>query len=342
MFRLIDDIGIDLGTANIRVFVPGKGIVLREPSVVAVSLPDKNVLAIGERAREMLGRTPGNMQAVRPIVDGAIADFTYAQKMLEFILHRVCGFNRFLKPRVVIAIPSGNTSVQRRAVRQAALGAGARIALLVEKPKAAALGSSLPIAAPGGNLVVDLGAGMSDAAVLSLNGVVLGRSIDVGGNRLDDAIVRYLKTVHNLSVGAQTASEVKNTIGTALPLTKELRTEVKGRDLVTGLPRTVDVTSDEIRAAMADCINQIIDRIKSVLAGTPPELASDIIERGITLTGGVALLRDLDQLIAERIWVPVRVADDPFDCVALGIGKMLEQGYDLREDIAIPAEPAAI
>jgi rod shape-determining protein MreB len=342
VFRLINDIGIDLGTANVRVYLPGKGIVLREPSVVAVSLPDMNVQAIGERAREMLGRTPNSMMAVRPIVDGVIADYTYAQKMLEFILHKVCGVNSFFKPRVLIAVPSGITSVQRRAVRQAALGAGARIALLVEEPKAAALGASLPIAAAGGNMVVDLGAGISDAAVISLNGVVLCRSIPVGGKKMDDAIIRHVKIKYNLSIGDQTAEAVKIAVGSARPLTKELRVEVRGRDLVTGLPQTITITSEEVRENILDSISQIVDRVKAVLEHTPPELASDIIERGIILTGGLSQLRGIDTVIAEATGVPTRPADEPMEAVAVGIGRMLEQGYDLKEDISVPNEPALV
>jgi rod shape-determining protein MreB len=337
----MSDIGVDLGTANVRVYVPGKGIVLREPSVIAVSLPDKSVLAIGERAREMLGRTPGSMTAVYPIVDGVIADFTYTQKMLEFILHKVCGVNRFFKPRVLLVVPSCSTSVQRRAVRHAALGAGARIALLVEKPKAAALGSGLPIAAPGGNVVVDIGAGICDAGVISLNGVVLARATQVAGNHMDDQIVRHLKSAFNLSIGLHSASEVKIAVGSAMALPKELRTEVKGRDLVTGLPRTVEVTSEEVRKVLAECVNQIVDRVKSLLTNTPPELSADVIERGITLTGGASQLRGLDLLMGERVGLPIHVAENPLDCVAIGVGKMIEQGYDLREDIIVPTEMAA-
>lgn len=342
MFGLISDIAIDLGTANIRVYVPGKGIVLREPSVIAVSLPDKNVLAIGERAREMLGRTPASITAVYPVVDGAIADFTCTQKMLEFILHKVCGLNRFFKPRVLLVVASCNTSVQRRAVRHAALGAGARQALLVEKPKAAALGGGLPIAAPGGNVVVDIGAGICDAGVISLNGVVISRATQVAGNHMDEQIVRHLKTAYNVSIGNHTASEVKIAIGSAVALPKELRTSVRGRDMVTGLPRTVEVTSEEIRMVLSDSVNQIIDRVKSLLTNTPPELASDVIERGIILTGGTSLLRGFDLLMSDRVKLPVRVADDALDCVAIGIGKMLEQGYDLREDIIVPIEPLTV
>lgn len=340
MLRLINDIGIDLGTANVRVYLPGKGIVLREPSVIAVSLPDKNVQAIGGRAREMLGRTPDTMMAVQPIVDGVIADYTYAQKMLEFILRKVCGVNSFFKPRVLLGVPSGITSVQRRAVRQAALGAGARIALLVEEPKAAALGASLPIAAAGGNMVIDLGAGISDAAVISLNGVVLSRSIAIGGKRMDEAIIRHVKIKYNMSIGDQTAEAVKIAVGSASPLTKELRTEVRGRDLVTGMPRTVDMTSEEVRSVIQDLISQIVDRIKSVLEHTPPELAADIIERGIILTGGLSLLRGIDGVIADATGVPTRPADEPTEAVAVGIGRMLEQGYDLKEDISVPTEHA--
>lgn len=336
MLHLNQDIGIDLGTANVLVHLRGKGIVMREPSVVAIDLVTKRVKVIGEKAREMLGRTPVNIVAIRPMTDGVIADYTVTQKMLEYIFQKICGGNMLFKPRVLLAVPSGVTSVQKRAIRQAALGAGARIALTIEEPMAAAIGAGLPISSPGGNMVVDIGGGTTDIAVLSLDGIVLSRSLPVGGIKLDDNIIRHVKNTYNLSIGDRTAEQIKIAIGSATPLETEVTMEVRGRDLVTGLPQTVVITSEEIREAMAETVQQIVMKVKNVLEKTPPELASDIIERGIVITGGGALLRHIDRLISASTCVPTHIADDPVSCVALGVGKALAERRGISEDM-IPA-----
>ena len=325
MFRLSQEIGIDLGTANVLVYVRGKGIIMREPSVVAMDVGTRRVLAVGEKAREMLGKTPVNIAAVRPMTDGVIADYTTTQRMLEYIFHKVCGVKRVFKPRVLLAVPSGVTSVERRAVKQAALAAGAGEAWTIEEAKAAALGAGMPIAAPGGNMVVDIGGGTTDIAVLSLDGIVLARSLRVGGMKLDEVIARHIRSAYNLMIGDRTAEEIKIMIGSVTAQEEELTMEVRGRDLLSGLPQTVNVTSEEIRECMIEPISQVVTRVKSVLEKTPPELASDIIERGIVLTGGTALLRGLDQLISDATKVPTSVAKDPLSCVAIGTGKALEQ-----------------
>ncbi|BDI31891.1 rod shape-determining protein [Capsulimonas corticalis] len=332
MFRLSQDIGIDLGTANVLVYVRGKGIIMREPSVVAVYIPTRKIKEVGEKAREMLGRTPVNIAAVRPMVDGVIADYTTTQQMLEYIFHKVCGAKRVFKPRVLIAVPSGVTSVEKRAVKQAALAAGAREAWTIEEAKAAAIGAGLPIKEPGGNMVVDIGGGTTDIAVLSLDGIVLSRSIRIGGMKLDEVIMRHVRTQYNLAIGDRTAEEIKITIGSATNLEQEIGMEVRGRDLISGLPQTIEVSSQEIRECMVEPISQIVSRVKNVLEKTPPELASDIIERGIILTGGTAMLRGLDRLIAEATQVPTRVANDPLSCVAIGTGKYLEEHRDVPEE----------
>jgi len=333
LIRFSQDIGIDLGTANVLVYVHGKGIIMREPSVVAKNVNSGKVMAVGEKAREMLGRTPMNIVAVRPMTDGVIADYTTTQQMLEHILQKVCGVKRLFKPRVLLAVPSGITSVEQRAVKQAALAAGAGEALTIEEPMAAAIGAGLPISAPGGNMVVDIGGGTTDIAVLSLDGIVLSRSLRIGGMKLDDVIIRHIRTNYNLLIGDQMAEEIKLAIGSAVPQREEAAREVRGRDLLSGLPQTITVTSEEIRECMAEPIAQIVLRVKNVLEKTPPELASDIIERGIVLTGGTALLRGLDQLIAEIAQVPAYVADDPLSCVALGTGRALEQRRGITEDM---------
>lgn len=331
--RFSQDIGIDLGTANVLVYVHGRGIVMREPSVVAMNINTRRIIEVGEKAREMVGRTPVNIAAVRPMTDGVIADYTTTQRLLEHILHKVCGVKRLFKPRVLLAVPSGVTSVEQRAVKQAALAAGAGEALTIEEPMAAAIGAGLPIDSPGGNMVVDIGGGTTDIAVLSLDGIVLSRSLRIGGMKLDDVIIRHVRTNYNLLIGDRTAEEIKIAIGSAVVQREEQRLEVRGRDLLTGLPQTVEVTSQEIRECMAEPISQIVARVKNVLEKTPPELASDIIERGIFLTGGTALLRGLDQLIAETANVPTYVADDPLSCVAIGTGKALEQRRGITEDL---------
>lgn len=331
MFSLVPEIGIDLGTANTLVYVRGKGIVLREPSVVAIARDTKRVLAVGEEARLMLGRTPGNIVSTRPMSDGVIADYTITERMLEHLIRKVVGRKRLFKPRVLICVPSGVTSVERRAVRQAALEAGAGEVHTIEEPMAAAIGAGLPISTPGGNMVVDIGGGTTDIAVISLDGIVVSRSLRTGGNKMDDVIVRHIKSVFNLMIGDRTAEEIKIKIGSAYPLAQETSMDVRGRDLVAGLPRTVVVTSEEIREALSEPVTQIVERVKSVLEHTPPELSADIIERGIWLTGGGALLRNLDKLLSVATDIPVYVAEDPLSCVAVGTGRALDEMRAIRQ-----------
>lgn len=331
MFSLVPELGVDLGTANILVYVRGKGIVLREPSVVAINKHSKRILAVGEEARLMLGRTPGDIVAIRPMSDGVIADYTTTEKMLEYLFAKVVGRKRLFKPRVLVCVPSQVTSVERRAVKQAALEAGASEAHTIEEPMAAAIGAGLPISTPGGNMVVDIGGGTTDIAVISLDGIVASESLRVAGNRIDEVIVRHVKSAFSLMIGDRTAEEIKVKVGSAYPLETELTLLVRGRDLVAGLPKTVEVHSEEIREALMEPITSIVEKVKRVLEQTPPELAADIIERGIVLTGGGALLRGLDKLISAATGIPVYVADDPLSCVAIGTGRALEEYRAIRE-----------
>lgn len=330
MFSLVPELGIDLGTANIVVYQKGKGIVLREPSVVAISVTTGQVLAVGEDARLMIGRTPGNIVAIRPMSDGVIADYTTTLKMLEHLLRKVVGRRRVFKPRVLVCVPSGITGVEKRAVLQAAREAGAGEAFTIEEPMAAAIGAGLPISSPGGNMVVDIGGGTTDTAVISLEGIVDSRSIRVGGAKMDEVIARHIRTTHNLMIGERTAEEVKMRIGSAYPLEHEMTMEVSGRDLMEGLPRTVEVTSEEIRQALSEPVTQIVEKVRALLEATPPELSADIIERGIWLTGGGALLRGFDRLLSAATGIPVHVADDPLSCVAIGTGRALEELSAIR------------
>jgi len=337
VFSLVPEIGIDLGTANILVFVKGKGIVLREPSVVAINTVNKVVLAVGEEASQMIGRTPSNIVAIRPMSDGVIADYTTTEKMLSHLISHVCGRKRVLKPRVLVSVPSGITSVERRAVIQAAKSAGAGEAYTIEEPMAAAIGAGLPIGGPGGNMVVNIGGGTSDIAVISLGGIVLSKSVRVGGNKMDEAIVRHIKGKYSLMVGDKTAEEIKIKIGSAFQLQPELMMEVRGRDLLAGLPKTVDVTSEEVRSALMEPVGIIIEKVRSVLEHTPPELSSDIIERGVWLTGGGALLRGFDKLLSIETNIPIHVAEDPLSCVALGTGQALDWFGAIRESYIVTA-----
>lgn len=321
---LTRDIGIDLGTANVMVYIKGSGIVLKEPSVVAVDDQTKKVLAIGEEARKMIGRTPGNIRALRPLRDGVIADYDTTEVMLKHFIDRVHGRRSFLKPRVMICIPSGVTTVEKRAVLEAANQAGARKTYLIEEPVAAALGAGLDISQPSGNMVVDIGGGTTDVAVLSLGGVVLSKSLRIGGDKLDDAIIRYVKKEYNLLIGERTAEEIKVDIGSAFPEDDDRFLEIRGRDLVTGLPKTVKITAAQSYEAMEEPIMAIIEVIRQVMELTPPELAADIVEKGLILTGGGALLNGLDKLLVRETGVPIHIADDPLSCVALGTGAALE------------------
>ena len=323
-------IGIDLGTANILVYVKGKGIVTREPSVVAVS-DDNHIVAVGEEAREMIGRTPGNITAIRPMKDGVIADYVITEAMLRYFIKKAG--RSFTKPDVMISVPSGVTSVEKRAVRDAALKAGAREAYLIEEPLAAAIGANVPISGPSGNLIIDIGGGTSEIAVISLGGIVVSRSVRVGGNRFDEAIANYVRKKYNVMIGDRTAEEVKIEIGTALPLERELHMEVRGRDLIAGLPRTVPVSSSEVMEALEAPLQQIVGAVRAVLEETPPELSSDIIDKGMVMSGGGSLLRNIDKLLTQVTGVPCHVADNALNCVALGTGLALEHFEFFRKSL---------
>lgn len=326
IFKLFSkDMGIDLGTANTLVYVKGKGIVLREPSVVAIENERKTVLAVGEEAKKMIGRTPGNIVAIRPMKDGVIADFDITQNMLKYFIRKVYSRKTLVSPRVVVCVPSGVTEVEKRAVEEAALQAGAREAYLIEEPMAAAFGAGLPVEEPTGSMVVDIGGGTTEVAIISLGGIVTAKSIRVGGDELDEAIIQYIKRQYNLMIGERTAEEVKITVGSAYPREVEERMLIRGRDLVSGLPKTLEITSSEILGALKEPVSQIIDAIKYTLEKTPPELAADIMEIGIMLTGGGALLDGLDQLVIKETGMPVQIAEEPLDCVGLGTGKMIEE-----------------
>ncbi len=318
------DIGIDLGTANILVTLKGKGIILNEPSVVAIDTSTRNILATGFEAKEMLGRTPEKIRAVRPMKDGVIADFTATQLMLKNIIYKICRRYSIGKPRVVVGVPSGITEVEERAVEEAILQAGAREVYLIEEPMAAAIGANLDIAEPSGNIIVDIGGGTTEVAVISLGGVVVSNSIRIAGDDLDEDIVNHVKRERNLAIGETTAEQIKKEIGCAMPLMSEASMEVRGRDLSSGLPETITVTSSEIEEAMKESISKIVDVVKLTLEKTPPELASDIMEKGIVLAGGGALIKNLDKLISEKTDMPVYVAEEPLDCVVKGTGKTLE------------------
>jgi rod shape-determining protein MreB len=332
------DLGIDLGTANTLVCVSGQGIVMSEPSVVAVQRGTNRVLldgnAVGETAKEMLGKTPGSILAVRPLKDGVIADFEITEAMLRYFIRKVHNRSWGVKPRVVIAIPSGITAVEKRAVINSAERAGARKVFLIDEPLAAGIGAGLAITEPLGTMIVDIGGGTTEVAVLSMAGIVNAKSLRVAGDEMDEAIIQYLRKNYNLMIGEQTAEHIKIAIGSAFPLDQELQMEVKGRDLVAGLPRKAIINSEEVREALGEPVMVIVDAIRSTLERTAPELAADIVDSGITLAGGGALLRGLDRRIMEEIDLPVRIADDPLTCVARGTGEILEQLPLLRQVIA--------
>ena len=323
-FGLTQDIGIDLGTATILVYIKGQGIVLNEPSVVAKDLDSGRILAIGEDARRMIGRTPGNIVAVRPLRDGVIADYENTEQMLRYFIEKVAGKALFFKPRIMVCVPSGVTTVEKRAVLEAAIQAGAKETYLIEEPLAAALGAGLDIAEPCGAMVVDIGGGTTDVAVLSLGGIVVSSSIRIAGDMFDDSIIRYMRKEQKLMIGERTAEDIKIKIGTAFPELRKESMEVRGRDLVSGMPKTVVVTSAEIRTALAEPIGLIVDCVKNVLERTPPELASDIIDRGIVMTGGGAMLHGLDILLTKQTNSPCHLAEDPTSCVARGTGIALD------------------
>lgn len=318
------DIGIDLGTANTLVTLKGKGVILKEPSVVAIDRRSGNILATGYEAKEMLGRTPETIKAVRPLKDGVIADFTATQLMLKNIVSKVCQRYNAGRPRVVVGVPSGITEVEERAVEESVLRAGAKEVYLIEEPMAAAIGANLDVAEPTGNIIVDIGGGTTEVAVISLGGVVISNSLRTAGDELDEDIVNYIKREMGLAIGETTAEEIKKEIGCALPLMTEASMEVRGRDLSNGLPRNVIITSTQIEEAMKDSINEIVEVVKTTLEKTPPELASDIVEKGIVLAGGGALIRNLDKLLSQKTGMPVYIAENPLECVVKGTGKTLE------------------
>ncbi|MFB6363676.1 rod shape-determining protein [Paenibacillus elgii] len=320
------DLGIDLGTANTLVYVKGKGIVVREPSVVAIRTDTKTIEAVGNDAKKMIGRTPGNIRAIRPMKDGVIADFETTSTMIKYFL-RQAQKQRVLfqrHPSVMVCVPSGITAVEKRAVEDATRQAGARDAFTIEEPFAAAIGADLPVWEPTGSMVVDIGGGTTEVAVISLGGIVTSRSIRVAGDEMDDAVIQYIKRTYNLMIGERTAEQIKMEIGSAMPLEPSTRLEIRGRDLVSGLPKTMAVTSDEITEALGDTVNSIVEAVKVTLEKCPPELAADIMDRGIVLTGGGGLLRNLDKLLSRETGMPVLVAENPLDCVAIGTGRALE------------------
>ncbi|HEU4759220.1 MAG TPA: rod shape-determining protein [Dehalococcoidia bacterium] len=318
-------IGVDLGTANVLIYVKGRGIVIAEPSVVAVAQRDNTIVAVGSEAREMLGRTPGAIQVIRPMRDGVIADYVTTEAMLRYFIGRTMGRLSFVKPEVMICVPAGVTGVEQRAVQDACEAAGARRpAHLIPEPLAAAIGARIPVGSPQGHMIVDIGGGRTEAAVISMYGIVVSESVRVAGDRLDDAIAAFVKRRHNLIIGDRTAEELKIAIGSALPLEEELTYQVRGRDQISGLPRTITVTSADVVQAIQDGLQAIVGAVRAVLERTPPELASDVVDRGIVLTGGGALLRNLDRLITQEVGIPCYIADNPMECVAIGAGIALD------------------
>jgi rod shape-determining protein MreB len=326
-------IGIDLGTANTLVFVPKKGIVINEPTVVAISLADNKVLAVGQEAKEMLGRTPESIVASRPMKDGVIADYRVTEAMLKYFINKALGTVRFFRPEVMISVPGGITSTERRAVMDAATAAGAKAAYVIKETIAAAIGAGIPIGNPGGNLIIDIGGGTTDVAVLSLGGIVTSTSARVAGNKIDQAITDFVRRKHGLAIGDRTAEEIKITIGSAMAVNEEESMEIKGRDIIQGLPRTVTVTTNDVVEAIQDELHEIVRTIRTVLQETPPELAADIIDKGMVLTGGSSLLRNLDRMISQAVGVPAYVAEDAILCVAKGTGIALENLDSYKKSI---------
>jgi len=325
-----NDIGIDLGTANTLVYVKDRGIVLREPSVVAVQSGTKRILAVGEEAKRMLGRTPGNIVAIRPMKAGVIADFEITEAMLRYFIKKIHNRRKMVRPRIIIAVPSDITEVEKRAVKDSATHAGAREVFLIEEPMAAAIGVGLPVQEPAGNMIVDIGGGTTEVALISLAGIVFSRTVRVGGDEMDECIVQYMKRVYNLMIGERTAEEIKMTMGSAYPVGEDTSIEVKGRDLVAGLPKTLTITSEEIREALQEPVSSIIDAIRITLERCPPELSADLVDRGMVLAGGGSLLTGIDKLIAEQTGLPVHLADDPLSAVAEGTGVVLNELNFLR------------
>ncbi len=335
----VREVGIDLGTANVLVYVKGKGIVLNEPSVVAINRDTDEILAVGEDARQMLGRTPSNIIAVRPLRDGVVSDYDVTERMLKYFIRKTCGSGRFFKPKIMICVPSGVTDVEKRAVKEAAEQAGGKDVFLMEEPVAAAIGAGIDISKPDGVMVIDIGGGTTDIAVISLGGIVASASVKVAGDKFDEAIIKYMRKEHKLYIGERTAEELKLTIGTAFPRDEVVVKECRGRDLVTGLPKSVDVTSDEMMNALEEPLQTIAEAVHNVLEVTPPELAADISNSGIIITGGGALLYGIDRRIEDRTGIKVIIADDPKSCVALGTGKALYELEALERNALNRKEP---
>ena len=332
------DMGIDLGTANTLVYVRGRGIVIQEPSVVAIDCNSGNVLAVGNEAKRMVGRTPANVVAVRPMKDGVIADFDVTEKMLRYFMNRATRRNGLFKPRVVVGIPSGVTEVEKRAIIDASIQAGAKDSFLIEEPMAAAIGAGLPVSEPTGSMIVDIGGGTTEVAVISLGGIVASRSIRVAGDELEEAIISHVKRTYNLMIGERTAEEIKKTIGSAYPPSTDVVMEARGRDLLTGLPKNVNVRASEIQMALSEPVTSIVDAVKMTLEKTPPELSADIMDKGIVMAGGGALLKGLDKLLTEETGMPVHIAEDPMLCVALGTGMALEN-IELLKRVRVMVSP---
>ncbi len=330
------DMGVDLGTANTLVFVKGKGIITREPSVVALRTENNEVMAVGKEAKNMIGRTPGNIVAVRPMKNGVIADFDVTHSMLRYFITRAHKRTRLVRPRIIVCVPSGVTEVEKRAVLDAAKQAGARKAFLIEEPMAAAIGAELPVNEPAGSMIVDIGGGTTEVAVISLGGIVSSKSIRIGGDEMDEALVQYIKKHYNVMIGERTAEEVKTEIATAYAEGEKVEKEVRGRDLVSGLPRNLNISTEEVRNAIKEPIDSILESVKITLERTPPELSSDIMDFGIVLTGGGALLKGMDRLIAEETEIPVHLAEEPLDCVVKGTGKALEEIESLQNVLISP------
>lgn len=331
-----NDIGIDLGTANSLVYVKDRGIVLREPSVVAIQTGTNRVLAVGNEAKRMLGRTPGNITAIRPMKDGVIADFEITEAMLRYFIRKVQSNRMMVRPRIIISVPSGITEVEKRAVKDSATHAGAREVYLIEEPMAAAIGVGLPVQEPAGNMIVDIGGGTTEVALISLAGIVFSRSVRVGGDEMDEAIIQYMKRVYNLMIGERTAEQIKISIGSAYALPEETSMDVKGRDLVAGLPKTLTLTTEEVREALHEPISTIVEAVRFTLERSPPELSADLVDRGLVLAGGGSLLRGMDKLISEQTGLPVHVADDPLSAVAEGTGMVLHELKFLRKVASTP------
>ncbi|GII97250.1 rod shape-determining protein [Sinosporangium siamense] len=329
------DMAVDLGTANTLVYVRGRGIVLNEPSVVAINTTTGKIVAVGIEAKRMIGRTPGNIVAIRPLKDGVIADFDVTERMLRYFIQRVHKRHRFAKPRIIIAVPSGITSVEQRAVKEAGYQAGARKVYIVEEPMAAAIGAGLPVHEPTGNMVVDIGGGTTEVAIISMGGVVASQSLRIGGDELDKAVITFAKKEYSLMLGERTAEEIKMAIGSACPLSQEAHAEIRGRDLVSGLPKTIVISAHEIRKATEEQVNAIVDAVKTTLDKCPPELAGDLMDRGIALTGGGALLRGMDDRLRNETGMPVHLVDNALDSVAIGSGKCVEE-FEALQQVLVP------